>query len=85
MHKKCNISNNNFIFLRQVVFYAKTVKEQQTLFWAKNQKLHRPLSPHLTIYRLPLPAILSITHRATGAALSGCKLYIAHNFLHFNV
>jgi succinate dehydrogenase (ubiquinone) cytochrome b560 subunit len=72
---------NNFIFLRQIVFYAKTVKEQQTLFWAKNQKLHRPLSPHLTIYRLPLPAILSITHRATGAALSGCELYSSIFFI----
>jgi len=26
----------------------------------------RPLSPHLQIYRLPLTAILSITHRITG-------------------
>ncbi|NDE90179.1 MAG: succinate dehydrogenase, cytochrome b556 subunit [Alphaproteobacteria bacterium] len=30
----------------------------------------RPLSPHLQIYRLPLAAITSITHRATGVALS---------------
>jgi succinate dehydrogenase / fumarate reductase cytochrome b subunit len=30
----------------------------------------RPLSPHLTIYRLPLAARLSITHRATGVFLS---------------
>lgn len=29
----------------------------------------RPMSPHLQIYRLPLTAILSITHRATGAVL----------------
>lgn len=29
----------------------------------------RPLSPHLQIYRLPLLALLSITHRATGVAL----------------
>jgi succinate dehydrogenase / fumarate reductase, cytochrome b subunit len=28
----------------------------------------RPLSPHLEIYRLPLVAILSITHRFTGIA-----------------
>ena len=26
----------------------------------------RPLSPHLQIYRLPLVAVLSITHRITG-------------------
>jgi succinate dehydrogenase / fumarate reductase, cytochrome b subunit len=29
----------------------------------------RPLSPHLQIYRLPLTAILSITHRITGVFL----------------
>jgi succinate dehydrogenase / fumarate reductase cytochrome b subunit len=30
----------------------------------------RPLSPHLSVYRLPLAAILSITHRITGIGLS---------------
>ena len=30
----------------------------------------RPLSPHLTVYRLPLAARLSILHRATGVFLS---------------
>jgi len=30
----------------------------------------RPLSPHLQVYRLPLTAIVSITHRATGVFLS---------------
>jgi succinate dehydrogenase / fumarate reductase cytochrome b subunit len=30
---------------------------------------NRPLSPHLQIYRLPLTAITSILHRATGVAL----------------
>lgn len=29
----------------------------------------RPLSPHLQVYRLPLTALLSITHRLTGVAL----------------
>lgn len=29
----------------------------------------RPLSPHLMIYRLPMTALLSITHRITGFAL----------------
>ena len=31
---------------------------------------NRPMSPHLQHYRLPLLAWLSITHRATGVALS---------------
>ncbi|HWP01681.1 MAG TPA: succinate dehydrogenase, cytochrome b556 subunit [Methylococcus sp.] len=30
----------------------------------------RPLSPHLQIYRLPITAVLSITHRITGVALA---------------
>jgi succinate dehydrogenase / fumarate reductase cytochrome b subunit len=30
----------------------------------------RPLSPHLQIYRLPLAAWLSITHRITGVGLT---------------
>jgi succinate dehydrogenase / fumarate reductase cytochrome b subunit len=30
----------------------------------------RPLSPHLTVYRLPLAAWLSITHRMTGLGLT---------------
>ena len=29
----------------------------------------RPMSPHLQVYRLPLTALLSVLHRATGAAL----------------
>jgi succinate dehydrogenase / fumarate reductase cytochrome b subunit len=31
---------------------------------------NRPLSPHLQIYRLPLLARMSITHRATGIFLT---------------
>jgi len=30
----------------------------------------RPLSPHLQVYRLPLLAMLSILHRATGVVLT---------------
>ena len=30
----------------------------------------RPMSPHLQVYRLPLTAVTSITHRITGVALS---------------
>ena len=37
-----------------------------------------PTSPHLQIYRLPLTALLSITHRITGVLLAfGCVLLIA--------
>lgn len=41
------------------------------------QKTDRPLSPHLQVYRLPLSALMSISHRITGAALSvGCLLIV---------
>jgi succinate dehydrogenase / fumarate reductase cytochrome b subunit len=30
---------------------------------------HRPLTPHLTIYKWPLTAVLSISHRLTGVFL----------------
>lgn len=40
-------------------------------FWAKNKKLARPLSPHLTIYKPQLTSMLSISHRITGCVQSG--------------
>lgn len=36
----------------------------------------RPLSPHLQIYRLPMLAKLSITHRLTGVLLSIAALLL---------
>ena len=30
----------------------------------------RPLSPHLQVYKLPLSAVMSITHRITGVGLA---------------
>jgi succinate dehydrogenase / fumarate reductase cytochrome b subunit len=42
-----------------------------------NRPSNRPLSPHLQVYRLPMLAILSILHRATGIALSVGALYLA--------
>lgn len=36
----------------------------------------RPLSPHLQIYRLPLAAILSISHRITGVGLCAGALWL---------
>lgn len=35
-----------------------------------SEKVERPLSPHLQVYKLPLTANLSILHRMTGVALS---------------
>lgn len=42
-----------------------------------NRPVHRPLSPHLQVYRPQLTSILSILHRATGIALSLGVLYLA--------
>lgn len=36
----------------------------------KNERLSRPMSPHLTIYKFEMTSVLSITHRITGCALS---------------
>lgn len=35
-----------------------------------NNNNRRPISPHLQIYKLPLTAVLSITHRITGVFLT---------------
>lgn len=37
----------------------------------------RPLSPHLQVYRLPLPALMSISHRISGVALSSGTILLA--------
>jgi succinate dehydrogenase (ubiquinone) cytochrome b560 subunit len=38
---------------------------------AKNARLGRPQSPHLTIYKPQLTSLLSFTHRTTGIVLGG--------------
>jgi len=42
-----------------------------------NRPVHRPLSPHLQVYRPQITSVLSILHRATGIALSVGALYLA--------
>lgn len=41
----------------------------------------RPMSPHLQIYQLPLTALLSITHRITGVALSIGLLFFGYSLI----
>jgi succinate dehydrogenase (ubiquinone) cytochrome b560 subunit len=67
----------------RIASYAKSAQEEKAAFWAKNQKLNRPVSPHLTIYRLPLTANMSILHRATGAAQSGLLVLLGLSGLAF--
>lgn len=42
-----------------------------------NVKIQRPLSPHLSIYRLSPTMVMSIVHRITGAALYFGTLLLA--------
>lgn len=56
----------------------------------QNETLGRPMSPHITIYSFPLPAVLSITHRCTGIALTGYMaafgigaLVLPHDFSYY--
>lgn len=56
----------------------------------KNLAIGRPMSPHITIYKFPLPAVLSITHRGTGVALTGYMvafgigaLVLPHDFSYY--
>ncbi|MFN5746382.1 MAG: succinate dehydrogenase, cytochrome b556 subunit [Methylococcaceae bacterium] len=43
---------------------------------ASTSRVNRPLSPHLQVYRLPLTALLSISHRITGVFLCGGLLLL---------
>ncbi len=38
---------------------------------------NRPLSPHLQVYRLPMTALMSISHRITGVGLTFGTLLLA--------
>ena len=42
------------------------------------EKLERPLSPHLQIYRPQLTSVLSFTHRGTGIALVAGTLVLVY-------
>lgn len=42
---------------------------------------NRPLSPHLTVYRLPLTAKMSILHRITGVGLTLGMLLVVWQFI----
>ncbi|EAL69838.1 succinate dehydrogenase [Dictyostelium discoideum AX4] len=51
---------------------------------------YQPTSPHLTIYKFPLPAVMSIMHRATGiclalgiTGLAGVTLFAPHDAIHY--
>ncbi|XP_049872823.1 succinate dehydrogenase cytochrome b560 subunit, mitochondrial-like [Pectinophora gossypiella] len=53
------------------ITFKKYEEPKQEHFDIKNERLNRPLSPHLSIYQVQLTTTLSITHRATGIMLTG--------------
>ncbi|XP_034839240.1 succinate dehydrogenase cytochrome b560 subunit, mitochondrial-like [Maniola hyperantus] len=48
---------------------------------AKNMKLNRPMSPHLTIYAPTLPAMTSIVQRVTGLIVTAYAVLMAFGSL----
>merc|ERR1711970_484285 len=59
------------VLYRHAAPMGTTAKEEMNKFWAKNTRLNRPMSPHLTIYQWSVPMMMSVGHRGTGVALSG--------------
>ena len=48
-----------------------------TFLMSKQTASPRPLSPHLQVYRWPMTMLTSITHRATGIALSAGAILLS--------
>ncbi|CAB3360663.1 Hypothetical predicted protein [Cloeon dipterum] len=55
------------VVLRSQPAAVKTAED----FFEKNERLKRPMSPHLTIYKPQITSMLSISHRITGIAVTG--------------
>jgi succinate dehydrogenase (ubiquinone) cytochrome b560 subunit len=71
-----NVNRNTQVHRGRLPFTSVTAHRQTTngefprSHLEKNQKTARPLSPHLSIFRLQLTSVLSFTTRATGVALT---------------
>jgi len=46
-------------------------------FWKKNERMARPMSPHVLIYKFELPGLLSGSHRVSGVIYSLLTVGIA--------
>ncbi|XP_046389085.1 succinate dehydrogenase cytochrome b560 subunit, mitochondrial-like [Ischnura elegans] len=53
------------------VVSVKDIKKSDETFIQRNERIGRPLSPHLSIYKPQLTSLLSLTHRTTGIIMSG--------------
>lgn len=61
---------------------ARNSSQSYNSFGANRSRPERPVSPHVTIYDFPLPAITSILHRVTGVGLAVGKFFFCcHWFL----
>ena len=55
----------------QRTFASSSAKQDDDVpYTVRQERLGRPLSPHVTIYAWPIAAISSVTHRITGGALT---------------
>ncbi|XP_036291356.1 succinate dehydrogenase cytochrome b560 subunit, mitochondrial-like [Pipistrellus kuhlii] len=62
--------------IRHAVPLGTSAKEDKERCRNKNAGLNRPISPYITIHSWSLPMAMSISHRATGIALSaGVSLF----------
>lgn len=78
------------LLMRSTTITTTALVRSQEDFWSKNSRLKRPMSPHLTIYKPQLTAMLSITHRGTGVAMTAvtvsfalAALVLPGNFEHY--
>ncbi|KAM4728432.1 succinate dehydrogenase cytochrome b560 subunit, mitochondrial [Anableps anableps] len=86
----CLSKPHHHVFYRHAAPMGTTAKEEMNKFWAKNSRLNRPVSPHITIYKWSIPMMMSITHRGTGVGLSGAisafavaALVLPGNYTHY--
>ncbi|XP_064617469.1 succinate dehydrogenase cytochrome b560 subunit, mitochondrial-like [Liolophura sinensis] len=56
--------------IRRIMPMSSSAYNDMKDFWEKNNRLQRPLSPHLSIYKPQLTSMLSLAHRATGIAMA---------------
>ncbi|XP_060079838.1 succinate dehydrogenase cytochrome b560 subunit, mitochondrial-like [Ylistrum balloti] len=68
--RKGLLGHNKLVITKCIQPSSSQAYDEMKDFWQKNKKLNRPLSPHLSIYRPQLTSMLSLTHRATGIAMS---------------
>ncbi|KAN0025948.1 hypothetical protein ACTFIV_002759 [Dictyostelium citrinum] len=94
------VASKNNIYLNQPInttstplSYSTQAKKPFTITEKRVDELRtprQPTSPHLTIYKFPLPAVMSIMHRATGiclalgiTGLAGVTLFAPHDAIHY--